>query len=147
MSQGQDRSAHSVLVDTSVWFPGANIRDHNNARAKQLLSGVAVPLLTDHVLIETWGLLNIRIHREAAEQFWSSVRLGGVRCEKVTDSDWETAWEIGRAFPDQDFSIVDRTSFAVMERLGIKRAASFDHHFAIYRYGPGRKKAFDIIND
>jgi len=32
--------------------------------------------------------------------------------------------------------------FAVMERLGIKQAASFDPDFAIYRYGHNRERAF-----
>jgi predicted nucleic acid-binding protein len=48
-------------------------------------------------------------------------------------------------FSDQDFSLVDRTSFAVMERLGLVRAASFDDHFAIYRYGRNRDRAFEIL--
>jgi predicted nucleic acid-binding protein len=55
------------------------------------------------------------------------------------------AWAIGESFPDQKFSIVDRTSFAVMERLGITRAASFDDDFAIYRYGRSRERAFEIV--
>jgi uncharacterized protein len=38
-------------------------------------------------------------------------------------------------YPDQYFSIVDRTSFAVMRRLGIERAAPFDPHFAIFALG------------
>ena len=59
--------------------------------------------------------------------------------------DLDTAWAIGELYDDQDFSIVDRTSFAVMERLGITRAASFDHHFAVYRYGPRRERAFQIV--
>jgi hypothetical protein len=32
-----------------------------------------------------------------------------------------------------------------MERLGINRAASFDDHFAIYRYGRNRDRAFDVL--
>jgi hypothetical protein len=32
-----------------------------------------------------------------------------------------------------------------MERLGIVRAASFDNDFAVYRYGGGRGKAFEIV--
>jgi len=59
--------------------------------------------------------------------------------------DLEAAWAIGTAFPDQAFSIVDRTSFAVMERLGIEQAASFDNDFAVYRYGRARDKTFDVI--
>ena len=132
------------FVDTSVWFAAANIRDRNNAHAKRLLTATA-PLLTDHVLIETWRLLNSRLHRQAAENFWLGVRRGVAILEKVTVADLEAAWAIGEIFPDQNFSIVDRTSFAVMERLGLTRAASFDDDFAVYRYGRGRDKAFDIL--
>jgi predicted nucleic acid-binding protein len=132
-------------VDTSVWFAAANIRDNYNNRAKRLLSDIAVPLLTDHILMETWRLLNIRVHRHAAENFWLGVRRGTAELAKVTAADLETAWAIGEAFPDQEFSIVGRTSFAVMERLGITRAASFDDDFAVYRYGRNRDRAFDVL--
>jgi len=63
----------------------------------------------------------------------------------VSAADLETAWEIGLAYADQDFSVVDRTSFAVMRRLGIERAASFDQHFAIFRFGPDLRRAFTIL--
>jgi hypothetical protein len=32
-----------------------------------------------------------------------------------------------------------------MERLGISRVASFDDHFAVYRYGPRRSRSFDVV--
>jgi predicted nucleic acid-binding protein len=57
----------------------------------------------------------------------------------------EAAWQIGLSYRDQDFSLVDRTSFAVMRRLGIERAASFDDHFAVFRFGPKRRHAFNIV--
>lgn len=90
-------------------------------------------------------MLRVRVHREAAEQFWSGIRGGAADVEKVSVADLETAWMIGRIFADQDFSIVDRTSFAVMERLGITRVASFDDDFAVYRYGRNRDKAFEVL--
>jgi len=40
--------------------------------------------------------------------------------------------------------MVDRPSFAVMRRLGVERAASFDGDFAIFRFGPNRRHAFTI---
>jgi predicted nucleic acid-binding protein len=40
---------------------------------------------------------------------------------------------------------VDRTSFAVMLRLGVHRVASFDDHFAVFRFGPGRRLAFEVV--
>jgi len=57
----------------------------------------------------------------------------------------QAAWAIGEAFVDQDFSIVNRTSFAAMERLGLMRVASFDAHFAVYRYGRNRDRAFEVL--
>lgn len=110
-----------------------------------MLRGATPLLLTDHILVETWRLLNIRVHREAADRFWLRVRQRAADLEFVTPADLETAWAIGEAFPDQDFSIVDRTSFAVMERLGISRVASFDNHFAVYRYGRRRDRAFEVL--
>ena len=75
---------------------------------------------------------------------WDGVRRS-TPIEPVLTADLETAWQIGLTFADQAFSIVDRTSFAVMERLGLHRAASFDDDFAIYRFGPARDRAFEIV--
>ncbi len=135
----------TVFVDTSVWYGAVDAGDAYNERARELLEGISEPILTDHVLIETWRLVSSRIHRRAAEGFWLGIRSGVAGLEKVTASDLDLAWAIGEAFPDQDFSIVDRTSFAVMQRLGITQAASFDDHFAVYRYGRKRDRAFEII--
>ena len=73
------------------------------------------------------------------------MRLGVASIEPVTAADLENAWATGEAFPDQDFSIVDRTSFAVMQRLGLERAASFDNDFAVFRYGSKRAKALRVV--
>jgi uncharacterized protein len=135
----------SVFVDTSVWFAVANIREQRNERAKAILAAMTGPLTTDHIMVETWFLLNSRLHRHAAEQFWRGIRSGIAQLERVTMADLEAAWAIGEAFSDQNFSIVDRTSFAVMERLGISRVASFDDDFAIYRYGRDRDRAFEVL--
>jgi uncharacterized protein len=135
----------SIFVDSTIWFAAATARDHDNARAKSILRSTWDHVTTDHVLIETWLLLNSRYRRDIAEQFWYQIQHGGVSIEIVTMGDLEVAWTIGMAFPDQAFSIVDRTSFAVMERLGIVQVASFDNDFAVYRYGRARDKAFELI--
>jgi uncharacterized protein len=135
----------SIFVDSSVWFASVVARDRDNVRAKSILKGNNDPLTTDHVVVETWLLLNSRYHHQAAERFWDRIRRGAVQIEFITAADLERAWTIGEAFPDQTFSIVDRTSFVVMERLGVNRVASFDDDFAIYRYGRNRERAFEVL--
>ena len=133
------------MVDTSAWYAAADRADRSNERARKILRREDGLITTDHVLVETWWLLRHRVHREAAETFWEGLRSGVAQVESVTVADLEVAFSIGRDFPDQDFSIVDRTSFAVMQRLGIQRVASFDVEFAIYRYGRNRERAFEVL--
>ena len=135
----------SLFVDTSVWYAAADSADAGNARAKVILSAGDALLTTDHVLLETWMRLRHRIHRAAAEAFWTGLRQGAARIEIVGTADLQAAWTIGRDYPAQGFSLVDRTSFAVMERLGVHRAASFGDAFAVYRFGPRRSKAFEVV--
>ena len=135
----------SLFVDTSIWYAAADLSDARNARAKAVLSAGEPLVTTDHVLVETWTLLRYRIRRHAAERFWEGLRNGVAAVEPVGVADLEAAWQIGVFYRDQDFSLVDRTSFAVMGRLGIERAASLDDDFAVYRFGPNRRRAFTIV--
>ena len=134
----------SVFVDTSAFYAAADAGDSAHDRAVEVLAGAASRVTTDHVLVETWQLINARGTRFAAERLWSAVRGGLARVEMVVTADLDLAWQIGQDFPDQGFSIVDRTSFAAMQRLGVNEAATFDDHFAIYRYGRRRDRAFEV---
>lgn len=135
----------SLFVDTSVWYAAADRSDLNNSRAKKILSAGEALVTTDHVLVETWTLIHHRLGRQAAERFWQGLREGVAMVEPAGAGDLEAAWQIGASYRDQDFSIVDRTSFAIMRRLGVSRAASFDNDFAVFRFGPQRRQAFTII--
>jgi len=141
----QAKASVSIFVDTSVWYAAMDSSDSDNRRAKAILSGGEPLITTDHVLIETWGLLVFRGRRHVAGLFWARLRSGLASVEPVSAADLEAAWQISESYADQDFSIVDCTSFAVMRRLGVERAASFDHHFGVYRFGPDRRRAFTIL--
>ncbi|HTZ83091.1 MAG TPA: PIN domain-containing protein [Candidatus Acidoferrales bacterium] len=135
----------SLFVDTSMWYAAADSGDYSNARAKAVLSDGEALVTSDHVLVETWSLLHHKLGRNAAERFWEGLRSGIAAIETVGPADLETAWEIGFSWRDQDFSIVDRTSFAIMRRLGIERVASLDEDFAVFRFGPKRRQSFSVI--
>jgi uncharacterized protein len=135
----------SLFVDTSIWYSAADSSDRSNTRSKAILKSGETLVTSDHVLVETWTLLHHKLERKAAERFWEGLRTGIAVIETVTLADLEVAWEIGVSWRDQDFSIVDRTSFAVMRRLGIDRVASLDADFAVFRFGPKRRESFFIL--
>ena len=135
----------SIFVDSSAWYAAADRSDRSNSRAKHLLATEEPLVTSDHVLVETWRLIHHLISTNAAEAFWDGLRSGVAIVEQTNSADLEAAWAIGERFADQDFSLVDRTSFALMERLGISRVITFDSDFAIYRYGRGRRFAFEVL--
>ena len=134
----------SLFVDTSIWYAAVDASDVDNARARRILSACEDLITTDHVLVETWRLVHHRIGRKQAEKFWEGLR-GSAWIEIVGTADLEAAWQMGQSWRDQDFSIINRTSFAVMLRLGMGRAASLDEHFAVFRFGPKRRQSFAIV--
>ncbi len=135
----------SIFLDTSVLYALVDRADRSHGRAREVLERERRLITTDHILVESWLLVRRRLGREIAERLWATLRGGAASVEQVGPGDLEVAWTIGEAFPDQDFSIVDRTSFAVMQRLGVHRVATFDSDFAVFRFGPRRERAFEIV--
>lgn len=135
----------TLFVDSSAFYAVSDVRDAHNPRAKELLGAGERLVTTDHVLVETWLLLQRRLGAAAADRHWAAVRGGSATVEFVGSGDLEVAWGIGEMFADQTFSIVDRTSFAVMQRLGLHRVVAFDDDFAIFRFGPKRDRAFEVV--
>lgn len=135
----------TVFVDTSAWYAAADVDDAGHVRASRRLEEFAGDLLTsDHVLVETWFLAARRLGFSVAEQLVNGIRMGIARVEAAIVADLESAAGIGESFADQQFSLVDRTSWAVMHRLGIRDAVSLDTDFAIYRFGLDRRQAFTV---
>jgi uncharacterized protein len=135
----------SVFVDSSAFYAAADDGDRSSARTRELLSAGEDLLTTDYVLVESWLLLQRRLGIDAANRFWAAIRGGAAHVEHVTPADLEASWAIGERFPDQGFSIVDRASFAVMERLGVHRAVALDDDFAVYRFGSRSERSFALI--
>ncbi|MEQ1715646.1 MAG: PIN domain-containing protein [Hyphomicrobium sp.] len=134
-----------TFVDSSAWYASVYAGDRHNAAAKQLIKEAVRLITTDHVLVETWLLINSRFDHRRADAFWGCTSSFPLEVVKVSAADMKKAWTIGQQFSDQTFSIVDRTSFVVMERLGINRVISFDDDFVIYRMRPRRDRAFEVL--
>lgn len=87
---------------------------------------------TNLVIAETHALIMRRIHRAAALAFLREV----VRAPNIvvtSTAEYEAAAQrdwLDR-YDDQDFSLTDAVSFAVMGERGIREALALDHHFVI----------------
>jgi predicted nucleic acid-binding protein len=137
-----------LLVDTSAFYAVADPRDahHEQARAVFEVRGELGDLVTtDAIVIETWLLLNARRGRSPAMRFWDSLESGVVRVLGVAGVDFAAGRRIAREWPDQSFSLVDCTTFALMERTRTAEALAFDEHFRVYRFGPGRRARFSVV--
>ena len=129
-----------ILVDTSAVYALLDRDDRRHEAATTTLRGLkrdrVVPLLTNFLLAECHALCLSRLGHEVARRWL----LGNVwPVERVTVEDEGRATGIVGHYADKSFSYTDATSFAVMERLGIRKAFAFDGHFEQYgfqRVGP-----------
>lgn len=122
-----------VLVDTSAVYALIDRDDAYHSKAVSLLRSLPRrglrPFLTNFIMAETHALFLSRLGPEIARD-WLLRQVWPV--ERVTPQDEGKAKEIIQRYTDKTFSYTDATSFAVMERLGIREAFAFDPHFRQY---------------
>lgn len=122
----------AIFVDTSAHFAIANAKDIDYKRASQFIKKIAyektIIIVTNFIIAEVYALMLRKLGRNKAIGYIEALRKS---CEivRVLENDEKRAWQIILQYQDKDFSYVDATSFAVMERLGIKEAFAFDRHF------------------
>ena len=133
-----------MLVDTGAWYAVADRSDRHHEEARRFYLAQAPQarfVTTDLIVAETSALLTSHLGRAAALTFWETLRVTRTSILTLEPVDLEAAWHIVQAFPDQAFSFVDCTTFALMECAGIDEAFAFDAHFLVYRFGPARQRA------
>jgi predicted nucleic acid-binding protein len=132
--------ARRVFIDTSAYFALADPRDANHRSATSIQQRLITErwwlYTTNLVIIETHALLVNRVGRGPAmavlREMDAAGKAGQLHIVRAGVRDEERAREILEQYEDKDFSLTDATSFAVMERLSIQHAFSFDRDFAQY---------------
>jgi predicted nucleic acid-binding protein len=124
-----------VFVDTSAVYALLDRDDHHHADAEKRLIALRrsrlQPLLTNFVVAECHALFLARLGPDLARR-WLLTNVWHI--ERVTADDEDKARDIIRTYVDKSFSYTDATSFAVMERLRLRRALAFDRHFEQYGF-------------
>jgi predicted nucleic acid-binding protein len=127
-----------AFFDTSGYFVLANSKDASHAVADAVRNRLTVErwrlFTTNFILAETHALLLIRLGRQVAAAFVDQIDQSPTTIVRVSHRDEQRAREIIHRFDDKDFSLTDATSFAVMERLRITVAFTFDRNFAQYGF-------------
>lgn len=125
-----------LFVDTSAWYPAvvASHADHltvAEALHDALAAGARL-VTTNLVVMETHALLLHRANRGVALTFARTayepptvVVTSSLELERSAITDWLSR------YADQDFSLADGVSFAVMKSRGISQALTLDAHFGI----------------
>ena len=124
------------FVDTSAWYPLVVSKhpDHARlgARLRTLIREHHRLVTTNLVVAETHALLLRRVGRPTALTFVRTVHESPnvvVHSTREIELAAERSW-LAR-FTDQDFSLTDAVSFAVMTERGIREALTLDVHFAV----------------
>lgn len=119
-----------VVVDTSAVYALLDRSDANHPRACARLAALrqarAEPILTNFLVAECHALLLVRLGADVARRW---LERSAWRVERVLEADELRAREIVLTLADKEYSYVDAATFAVMERLHVRKAFTYDRHF------------------
>jgi uncharacterized protein len=124
-----------VFIDTGAFVALRNQaeREHEVARVtlKQLVRDGAQMFTSNYVFAETYTALLVRVGRNEAIEWGKRFRAGKtVELVRVDEDVEQEAWSILESHADKEWSYVDATSFALIERERLNAAFAFDRHFA-----------------
>ena len=127
-----------VFVDSGPLIALADRGDAHHAGARRFFERAGARLLTRvGVLAEAVTFVRYRFGHAPARRLGDHVRTGrALTLLPIELTDDLEGWRWFLRYRDQQFSLVDCWSFAVMTRLGIREVATFDHDFAIAGFTP-----------
>jgi predicted nucleic acid-binding protein len=138
MNDRRAARAGTVLIDSAAYYALVDVGESRHEAAQHIVRRLAAQrrpaLTTNFVVAETYSLIVLRLGRAVAVRFLYDIDTGATAVIRVGVEDEARAREIIRQYDDKDFSLVDAMSFAVMERLNISHAFTFDRHFAQYGF-------------
>lgn len=133
--------SRGIFVDTGAWKAWIDKKDEDHQAIRNEFDrcrSEKIPLETsDYVVSETLTLLRMRpgLGHPVAVGFGEMVQSSHViRIHAISSDLFQKAWKIFQRYSDKDFSFVDCTSFALMEKRGLKEVLALDDHFTQYGF-------------
>jgi uncharacterized protein len=127
-----------ALIDTSAFVALIVSREQDHAAARRTQARLIAErwhlFTTNFIVAEAHALMLAREGRAPAARALQAMDHGTATIVRVEEGDERRARQIIHHYTDKDFSLTDALSFAVMERLRIGHAFTFDRHFAQYGF-------------
>jgi len=120
----------TVFVDTGYYIATIVKRDQWARAALKAAKAPISPITSSLVVNETISLLQARGLLSAALAFLTEARTGSLGQVIHVDESLQTeAWRLFHRWAGAGATPVDCASFAIMSKLGIRKAFTFDAHF------------------
>jgi len=121
-----------VFVDASVFVALSNERDVHHKKALQMIKeNLSSAITSDHVFDEVLSVVARKVNREKAIEIGKHILQAEIVVARTNEAVFQKAWQL---FQKESLSFTDCTSFAIMERLELDTAFSFDSHFEAMKF-------------
>jgi predicted nucleic acid-binding protein len=127
---------NDLFIDTSRWAYYLDRLDPLHPKVVTIVQGVVLQrrhlVTTNYIITELVALLSSRFHLprkeviKAMNAFKSDAAVEIVHIDASMDNQ---AWKLLEARSDKEWSLVDASSFVLMQQFGITEALTTDHHF------------------
>lgn len=123
-----------IFVDTSAWLALNDKNDQYHSEAVSRLNAVAkqkIELITsEYVADESITIIRYRVSHKAAVVFGDALMNSTiVTVADITDEERFLTWMLFKKYDDKELSFTDCTSFALMNKMRLRKAFAFDDHF------------------
>ena len=122
-----------LFVDSGAFLAYFSKKDPDHEKARKVIDKTTEIIITDYIYDEILTLTRRRLGINPSIEIMDHIKHNkDIEVAVVTEKDKNKAEEIFKKYTDKDFSFTDCTTFAVIERLGLKNILSFDKHFRQY---------------
>lgn len=123
-----------TFADTVAWIALVNTRDALHEKAKEVFALLCRQncqfITTEFVLLEFANALSAPDFRGKASTFIEGLQKSAdVQIIPASSDLFSLGFELYKTRPDKEWSVVDCSSFIIMEEMKISEAFTEDHHF------------------
>jgi predicted nucleic acid-binding protein len=127
---------NEIFVDTSGWANLVDVLQEFHADTKSIYEAAKQDgsrlVTTNYVITELVALMTspLRISRNRSIAFVDSIKSSSlVNMVHLNEELDAKSWELLKNRVDKNWSLVDCSSFVIMEKINIRDALTTDHHF------------------